>query len=62
MKIKVTTTAAERKSGLFCDVISWRFTLTTGSRCSGLSSERTYKTQCRAYEAGERMVKKLNER
>jgi len=51
----------ERKSCAFSSsVISWRFRISTGPRCQGLNSTKTYKSRELAYKAGVRMIKKFD--
>jgi len=57
--MKLTTQPAGREGGYFPRVTSYRYRISTGPRCTGLISARKYTTSHKAYEAGERMIKKL---
>ena len=61
MEINITSVASERKHGTFDNrVISWKFKLTTGVRCSGVLSSKNYPSAEKAMDAGIRMAKKLH--
>lgn len=57
---KMFVIEANRRGGHFSNTRSWAFEIKTGPRCSGMVSKRTYTNTNKAFEAGERMLNKLN--
>lgn len=58
MKLSICNGKPER--GTFCNaLVSWRFKITTGARCSGVISSKSYRSPDLAYRAGERMMERL---
>ena len=59
-KYKMNVIEGNRTGGYFPKVNTWRYQIKTGGRCTGLVSSRAYKSTTAAFEAGERMLVKLN--
>lgn len=57
--MKMNVIAGDRAGGYFPKINSWRFEIKVGARCSGLVSSRSYKSTNAAFEAGQRMLIKL---
>lgn len=59
-EINLTVVEGERDNLIFGNpIVKWKYMIKTGSRCPGITSNRTYKCPIRAEIAGERMIKKL---
>ena len=56
---KMYAVDGDRTGGYFPRVNSYRFKITTGPRCAGMVSEKSYATRIKAFNAGERMLIKL---
>ena len=61
MELKMNVVVAERERGAFSNPASkWAYKITTGSRCTGMTSDKSYSCTLKAHDAGTRMMKKLN--
>ena len=59
---KLSTIPFNRTDGYFPKINSWAFMIKTGSRCTGLLSNKPYQTERKAFEAGERMIARLEKK
>jgi hypothetical protein len=57
--MRVFTIAGDREGGYFPKILNYKYKISTGSRCGGLVSGSSYKTEEKALSAGERMLNKL---
>lgn len=60
MVLKLDVVDSKRlKEAFSYSTITWKYKITTGPRCMGLVSSKDYKSVDSAFNAGNRMIKKL---
>ena len=60
MELKMAVVVTGRERVAFSNRASlWGFKITTGSRCTGMTSDKAYNCPVKAHDAGNRMMKKL---
>ena len=60
MELTMSVVVAGRERAAFSNPASkWGFKITTGSRCTGMTSDKSYSCPLKAHDAGTRMMKKL---